>query len=166
MPGKVSRVGALGRTCKVHAWRSQGLCGVCGRWKIGTEQRTRFNFWRKVKMSDACWIWMGAMDENARGEFLYCGKVWRAHRLSWTWFYGEIPSGLVLDHLCKNGRCVNPNHLEPVTHRENKKRDRKPYCGKGHKMSGQNVYWWRPKKGTLRRKCRECSRLRKGRTPK
>lgn len=42
-----------------------------------------------------------------------------AHRLIYTMLIGEIPEGMVLDHLCRNRRCVNPHHLEPVTVKEN-----------------------------------------------
>lgn len=62
------------------------------------------------------------------------------HREMYRAFRGEIPEGLVLDHLCRNRPCINPDHLEPVTLNENKRRGlRGPaytdYCNKGHLLS-------------------------------
>jgi hypothetical protein len=45
-----------------------------------------------------------------------------AHRYAYEWLIGPIPIGLDLDHLCRTRECVNPNHLEPVTRKENIRR--------------------------------------------
>src|SRR5690349_8969939 len=67
-----------------------------------------------------CWDWLGAPRGNGYGGFAWDGrKSIAAHRASWQLLRGPIPSGLTLDHLCRNRRCVNPAHLEPVTMREN-----------------------------------------------
>jgi hypothetical protein len=67
-----------------------------------------------------------------------------AHRHVWEECFGPIPDGLVIDHLCRNPICVNPNHLEPVTHAENirrGKRDTKPtHCPRGHAYTAENNY--------------------------
>lgn len=75
-------------------------------------------FWSKVSGSDAtsCWEWTGAKVEKGYGLFTISdGNSIRAHRFAYLQMIGEIPDGLVLDHLCRNRGCVNPWHLEPVT---------------------------------------------------
>lgn len=66
-----------------------------------------------------CWLWTGRKSKGGYGGICIRGKEWRAHRLSYTVFVGEIPQGLVLDHLCRVHECVNPAHLEAVTNEEN-----------------------------------------------
>lgn len=67
---------------------------------------------------------MGGIKNNGYGEFFtqrVNGKVKmvHAHRFSYEVVKGKIPDGLVIDHLCRNSKCVNPDHLEPVTQKEN-----------------------------------------------
>ncbi|MCA1668901.1 MAG: HNH endonuclease [Thermomicrobia bacterium] len=64
-----------------------------------------------------CWIWQGALT-NGYGKIAHH----RAHRVYYERMYGAIPTGLELDHLCKQKACVNPDHVEPVTHTENVRR--------------------------------------------
>lgn len=74
-----------------------------------------------------------------------------AHRVAYAYAYGEIPAGLYIDHLCRNTFCVNPTHMEPVTHRENTLRGKSPaalhakvtHCPKGHAYDEANTYVWR-----------------------
>ena len=63
-----------------------------------------------------------------------------AHRLSYETFVGPIPDGLQIDHLCRRRHCVNPNHLEPVTAKENRRRAMKPLCANGHLWSDETTY--------------------------
>lgn len=69
-----------------------------------------------------CWLWTGWVAGNGYGRLGWKGGSVAAHRLAYQLYRGEIDDGLVIDHLCRNRRCVNPSHLEPVTQGENVKR--------------------------------------------
>ncbi len=66
-----------------------------------------------------CWVWVARLNRNGYGRLHHGGCERMAHRLSYEVHVGPIPDGLLLDHLCRVRCCVNPAHLEPVTHREN-----------------------------------------------
>ena len=69
-----------------------------------------------------CWIWIKATDDRGYGRIAHRGRNVRAHRLYYETLKGPVPPGLELDHLCRNPACVNPDHLDPVTHRVNVRR--------------------------------------------
>lgn len=69
-----------------------------------------------------CWLWQGAITPQGYGTATLGRRPVPAHRLTWRIFEGPIPDGLQLDHLCRVRRCVNPDHLEPVTGAENVRR--------------------------------------------
>jgi hypothetical protein len=93
-----------------------------------------------------CWEWQGAK-HSGYGRFQVHGAPRAAHRVLMVWIRGEVPSELVVDHLCKNRGCVNPNHLEVVTRGINVVRSnsvtgvqsRQQYCKNGHPLHGDNL---------------------------
>jgi len=118
-------------------------------------------FWAKVRKGDICWNWTAAKMPAGYGLFgVGRRRPEYAHRFSYELAFGPIPQGMVIDHLCRNTSCVNPDHLEVVTHRENSLRGngspalnaRKTHCIHGHEFTPENTYRY-PHGG---RKCRTC----------
>jgi hypothetical protein len=110
--------------------------------------------WKRQSVS-GCWLWTGSLNSNGYGKFKRAGRMTYAHRASFEAAKGPIPRGLTIDHLCRNRRCCNPDHLEAVTHQENVRRAprvRKTHCLRGHLKSGDNLYI----DPTGRWRCRAC----------
>jgi hypothetical protein len=108
-----------------------------------------------------CWLWTAATDRDGYGRFNIGGRVIRAaHQVAYSLCVGPVPPGLELDHLCRVHGCVNPDHLEPVTTKENGRRGygapgiraRQTACIHGHPFDEANTY--RAPNGT--RACRRC----------
>lgn len=74
---------------------------------------------RAIVTETGCWEWQGAVLGKGYGKFKKDGKFWLAHRYSYTMYKGPIPDGLVIRHKCHNVLCVNPDHLQTGTHRDN-----------------------------------------------
>jgi hypothetical protein len=72
-----------------------------------------------VDEKTGCWIWQRATDGHGYGMTHRDGKAIGAHRALYIEHKGTVSVGMVMDHLCRNPLCVNPDHLEPVTSREN-----------------------------------------------
>lgn len=107
--------------------------------------------------ADGCWQWTGA---TVRGYgYFRAGRMCRAHRVAYEFFVGGIPDELEVDHLCGNRGCVNPDHLEPVTHVENveratARRRAADVCSHGHRFTPENTITG----SRGQRVCRECKR--------
>ncbi len=107
-----------------------------------------------------CWEWQGAKSKTGYGV----SGAGYLHRLMYRHFVGEIPTGLELDHLCRNRGCCNPLHLEAVTHAENMRRGywgAKTHCPRGHAYDEANTQINSINGG---RQCRTCIRDRKALT--
>jgi len=117
-------------------------------------------FFTHVEIAD-CWEWTAGLGAGGYGKFKYRYSTVLAHRWLWLELVGPIPDGMHLDHLCRNRRCVNPDHLEVVTPKTNILRGaglaaqntKKTICPSGHAFTEQNTYL-----GGDRRTCRQCSR--------
>lgn len=135
-----------------------------------TNKTLHERFENKLKLTPSgCLEFTGAKTAGGYGHFNVGNKMQSAHRFNWERLKGPVPSGLVLDHLCRNRSCVNVNHLRPCTNRENiiapgslhnKTKREKSQCPKGHQYCHENTY--RYKGGRHCRKChRESERIRR-----
>ncbi len=115
------------------------------------------------KSGNGCWIWLGNKNYKGYGLFSNGGHLVSAHRFAYENAKGKIPDGFILDHLCRNRSCVNPEHLEIVTNQENCQRGNtgqqnanKTHCPKGHPYTVKNTYIYHMKDGRALRSCRIC----------
>lgn len=122
---------------------------------------------KKISVSESgCHEWLARVNRDGYGQqtvsILKARRCVSAHRIAWVGANGaDIPPGMVIDHLCRNRRCVNPDHLEVVQKRTNSLRGigpaainaRKTHCKSGHAFTADNTYMFR---GT--RCCRACNR--------
>ena len=128
----------------------------------------RFEQFIDVQAS-GCWFWNGFIRSNGYAAFWTGSRKVYAHRYAFEIFIGPIPIGQDIDHLCRNRRCVNPTHLEPVTRLVNLSRGQHPNmqafvlqqatgkCRSGHELTELNVSY-RASNG--REVCRICNRAR------
>ena len=138
------------------------------------DSRLPQRFWDKVKLIEnalvpdlgPCWLWMGAHNTNGYGSLIIGSrtdgtrKVVGAPRFAYETLVGPIPEGLEPDHLCRNPGCVNPSHLELVTHHTNVLRGSagvrqklKTHCPKGHPYDENNTSIYHG-----HRSCKACKR--------
>lgn len=114
----------------------------------------------KTVTSEGCW----ELNTKPRPDGYASFKGRCAHKQYFEYFIGPVPNGLDLDHLCRNRRCCNPHHLEPVTRRENLLRGKtiasknalKTVCVKGHALTDDNIY---RRKDRVCRACRKCIKI-------
>jgi hypothetical protein len=162
--------------------RSRGWCGMhYDRWRthgdplMVTQVRTpAVRFWSYVDKNGPdgyhsqtgenlgpCWLWTAAKSSGGYGRLNVEGRLVQAHRLAYELLTGPIPPELDIDHLCRVHNCVNPDHLEPVTHAENTRRGNgghlqraKTHCPQGHEYTPENTRVYQG-----RRHCRACHRV-------
>ena len=142
-------------------------------WQLNWNGTPEERFWRMVNKGGpipnhrpelgACWLWTGTTIKGGYGRFTSGGHKILAHRFAYELLVGPVPGGFELDHLCRVHSCVNPDHLELVTHRVNTLRGlaptalnaKKTHCPQGHPYGEENTRWWRG-----HRICRACHRAR------
>lgn len=115
----------------------------------------------EINWETGCWEWQAAT-RFGYGVYRHEGRTRPAHRACYEILVGVVPTDLDLDHLCRVRNCVNPEHLEPVTRKENIHRGLamvngeynrvKTHCPKGHPYSGDNLYV----AANGQRACRKC----------
>lgn len=124
--------------------------------------------------ASGCLVWTGPLTPQG-----YANATWQrpgmkmeagGHRIAYILAKGEIPAGLVIDHLCRNRACVNSDHLDTVVQRENVMRSpiapgainaAKTHCPQGHPYDVENTYVWRhTTRSTTVRICKTCNRER------
>lgn len=117
---------------------------------------------------NGCWIWQRAISHNGYGNYGNRG----AHRVFYEVFNGALIDGMEIDHLCRVRCCVNPKHLEQVTHKENQLRAspylgpnmggifhlNKTHCPRGHEYDEKNTSICTRKDGRTFRRCKACRR--------
>lgn len=166
--------------CSMHYQRKRRT----GSYDLAPRPTAQEAFWEKVSKDGPippkrpelgpCWEWTASTFHSGYGQFRHKGAPegtsGYAHRAAWIWTHGPIGAGLHIDHLCENPLCVRassdpdiPDHLEPVTRRDNILRGtgfaavnaRKTHCIHGHEYTPENTIWengWR--------KCRTCRRAK------
>ena len=104
-----------------------------------------------------CWLWIGGLKPDGYARF---NTRKTGHQMSFEHWIGKVPEGKEIDHICNMRCCVNPKHLQAITHKENIAKSgawefnrKKTNCPKGHPYSGDNLYVL----GT-NRQCKICRR--------
>ena len=123
----------------------------------------RIKFYSKIKiLPNRCWEWQGKINKST--GYGYFDTIGHAHRASYELHKGKIPKGMVINQLCGNKKCVNPEHLEMITLKEDRRRGncptginyRKTHCIRNHPFSGSNLYI----APSGKRICRICRKMR------
>ena len=114
---------------------------------------------RCVISESGCWLWQGSLVGDGYGGIWVDGTMRRVHKVAYEAVYGPVPTGLVMDHLCRTISCANPDHLEAVTQRTNLMRGNSPSAIHAAKTAcpicgGE----YAKQAGGLRRRCIPCAR--------
>jgi hypothetical protein len=133
------------------------------------ERLSQSKYAPRIVLTEAgCWQWIGSRSGGSHpyGRVRVAGatRTTGAHRAVYEELVGPIPSGKELDHLCRNTLCVNPAHLEPVSHRTNMLRGqtvnaenaRKTHCPRGHLYDRVT----HDRQGRPQRECHRCRKVR------
>lgn len=132
------------------------------------EEKARNRFLSKIAHcpTTGCWLWLGTMLSRGYGVFKWRAQPHLAHRISLRFAGREIKPSLTVDHLCRTKSCVNPDHLEVVSVRENllrapnspsTKNLQKSHCKNGHPLFGENLLVVPRPSGRTERWCKTCT---------
>lgn len=164
MPDPTCSVDGCSGSVQARGWCSKHY----GRWRRrGTTElpkpqplddrlmrHARFDF------DTGCIEWTACVDPDGYGRIKVDGQTRMAHRVAYEMFVGPIPEGLHLDHLCRNRKCINPHHLDPVSSLVNTRRGAghgsETHCPQGHEYSGANLRISTDRFGYKHRHCRTC----------
>lgn len=111
---------------------------------------------RRITVDKECWLWVGCLQGEGYGQIEIAHRHWLAHRLVWSLLRGPLPEHLHHRPTCLK-RCVNPDHLEPLTAAEHARRHALEACRSGHPMTVENTYVRKDGRG---RQCRACKASR------
>jgi hypothetical protein len=155
--------------CATRTYRPRYCSQQCANAPVPHPDR----FWAKVDTNGPipahlpdlgrCWDWIGSLSPKGYGQYKLDGRTRQAHVVAYEIVVGVVPIGKQLDHLCRNRRCVRPDHTEPVTSRENTLRGKTiparfaaaTTCKRGHPLTTDNVV-----PSATYRKCLICNRER------
>lgn len=87
--------------------------------KVGRYDNAEDMFWANIGITEECWYWLGDKNNKGYGDLKHHSGRWLAHRFSYLLHKGQIPSGLVIDHMCHTTDCANPDHLRAITQKQN-----------------------------------------------
>lgn len=180
------------RTCSVEGCdkphEAHGYCNMhYARWKkhgdphagiqrlAGADAIDKLAARMDIDPDTGCWLWTGA-SRNNYGTIWIDGRSLTSHKVAYEMLVGPVPEGLDVDHVChsedlscpggvtcRHRLCFNPDHLEPVTRRENAHRGRGPHgnthCPQGHEYSTENTIV-RNDNNEPGRRCRICTNAR------
>jgi hypothetical protein len=122
-------------------------------------------FLDRINKQSYCWTWVGSIGHDGYGRAYYKGKNNMAHRAVYRAFVDEIPPEMTIDHLCRNKLCVNPEHLQVASQRDNILRSdnqasintKKTHCVNGHEYTAKNTYSYKASRGKgIWRACKTC----------
>ena len=132
--------------------------------KLTDSDKERFLLKVAVSSKEKCWNWTACLSARGYGRFQLNGNTYAAHRVSFVLHGGILEKDKEIDHKCRNKSCVNPDHLQQITHKENvligeslqAKNKRKTHCIRGHEFKDSTTYY-RPDDGG--RTCNICRML-------
>lgn len=141
---------------------------------LQTTESDRARFWAKVDKTPGhgpwgnCWLWTSNAQGIGYGLFKWQRNNILAHVMSYRMVQGEVPLGLEVNHMCHTRGCVNPDHLEAITHIENVRKGLthnavKTHCSKGHEFSPANTRVRTIRGKFYKRVCAECEKPAKHR---
>ena len=119
----------------MKATEAAALLTICAAYDNAFHER----FWAKVEKTETCWNWTAADDGYGYGAVGVGPHVRKAHRVAYELTRGEIPAGMLIDHKCHNRRCVNPDHLQVATSKENL--ENRQGANKNSKSGVRGVSW-------------------------